>query len=395
LAAFFVAKNTPLSQNTQKQPSNFKNSQKLSHNSQRNIMQQSFFIIGLMSGTSADGIDVALLRTDGVDFVERLGGVTIPYPADFSAQLLQAAQTHIAEEVLVRELTKRHAAAVTALLQQTGYTTQEIDYLGFHGHTIDHAPEERRTLQIGDAGLLAHLTGIDVVYDFRKDDVAAGGQGAPLVPLYHQALAKNWQKPVVLVNIGGVANVTYLDDAELLAFDTGTGNALLNDWMQQKIGQTFDNKGETAKRGQVNAEILGSLLQHPFFTSKPPKSLDRNAFSLESVKNLSLEDGAATLTHFTAQSIALSKQFFPKEPAQWVVVGGGRHNDFLLETLQHAVAATVVTGESVGLQSDFVEAEAFAYLAARSVKGLPLSLPTTTGVPTPLTGGKIVRVNNL
>jgi anhydro-N-acetylmuramic acid kinase len=358
-------------------------------------MQQSFFIIGLMSGTSADGIDVALLRTDGVDFVERLGGVTIPYPADFSAQLLQAAQTHIAEEVLVRELTKRHAAAVTALLQQTGYTTQEIDYLGFHGHTIDHAPEERRTLQIGDAGLLAHLTGIDVVYDFRKDDVAAGGQGAPLVPLYHQALAKNWQKPVVLVNIGGVANVTYLDDAELLAFDTGTGNALLNDWMQQKIGQTFDNKGETAKRGQVNAEILGSLLQHPFFTSKPPKSLDRNAFSLESVKNLSLEDGAATLTHFTAQSIALSKQFFPKEPAQWVVVGGGRHNDFLLETLQHAVAATVVTGESVGLQSDFVEAEAFAYLAARSVKGLPLSLPTTTGVPTPLTGGKIVRVNNL
>jgi anhydro-N-acetylmuramic acid kinase len=358
-------------------------------------MQQSFFIIGLMSGTSADGIDAALLRTDGVDFAECLGGVTIPYPADFSAKLLQAAQTHMADAVLVRELTKRHAEAVAILLQQTGYTAQDIDYLGFHGHTIEHAPFERRTVQIGDAALLAHLTGINVVYDFRKNDVAAGGQGAPLVPLYHQAVAKNWQKPVVLVNIGGVANVTYIDDDRLLAFDTGTGNALLNDWIHQKTGQAFDNKGETARRGQVNTEILRSLLQHPFFTAQPPKSLDRNAFSLESVKNLSLEDGAATLTHFTAQSIALSKQFFPKEPVQWVVVGGGRHNDFLLETLQQAVAAPVVTGESVGLHSDFVEAEAFAYLAARSVQGLLLSLPTTTGVPTPLTGGKIIRINNV
>jgi anhydro-N-acetylmuramic acid kinase len=297
--------------------------------------------------------------------------------------------------VLVKELTKRHADAVTSLLEKTGYTAQDIDYIGFHGHTIEHAPFERRTVQIGDAGLLARLTGIDVVYDFRSNDVLAGGQGAPLVPLYHQALARNWQKPVVFVNIGGVANVTYSDDDVLLAFDTGTGNALLNDWMQQKTGQAFDNKGETARRGQVNTEIPRSLLQHPFFMSKPPKSLDRNAFSLEGVKNLSLEDGAATLTHFTAQSIALSKQFFPKEPVQWVVVGGGRHNDFLLETLQQAVAAPVVTGENVGLQSDFVEAEAFAYLAARSVQGLPLSLPSTTGVPTPLTGGSLVRINNL
>jgi anhydro-N-acetylmuramic acid kinase len=358
-------------------------------------MPSKMLIIGLMSGTSADGIDAALLRTDGVDFVERLGGVTIPYPADFSAQLLQAAQTHIADEALVRELTKRHSEAVAALLQQTGCDAKSIDYLGFHGHTIDHAPEHRRTVQIGDAGLLARLTGISVVYDFRKVDVAAGGQGAPLVPLYHQALAKNWQKPVVLVNIGGVANVTYIDNDSILAFDTGTGNALLNDWMQQKTGQTFDNKGETARTGRVSHTILIALLQHDFFAQQPPKSLDRNAFSLESIKNLSLEDGAATLTHFIAQSIALSKQFFPKKPLQWIIVGGGRHNDFLLETLQLYVAATVVTGESVGLQSDFVEAEAFAYLAARSVKGLPLSLPTTTGVPAPLTGGKIVRVNDL
>lgn len=348
-----------------------------------------------MSGTSADGIDAALLRTDGVDFVERLGGITIPYPADFAAQLLQAAHTHIADAVLVRELTKRHAAAVTALLQQTGYTAQDIDYLGFHGHTIDHAPQERRTVQIGNAALLAQLTKIDVVYDFRSHDVLAGGQGAPLVPLYHQALAKTWQKPVVLVNIGGVANVTYIDEDTLLAFDTGTGNALLNDWILQRTGQPFDTKGEIARRGQVNQPVLASLLQHSFFTAQPPKSLDRNAFSIELAKNVSLEDGAATLTHFTAQSIALSKQFFPKEPVQWVAVGGGRHNDFLLETLQQAIAAPVVTGESVGLHSDFVEAEAFAYLAARSVKGLPLSLPTTTGVPTPLTGGKIARVDNL
>ncbi len=358
-------------------------------------MPSNMLIIGLMSGTSADGIDAALLHTDGVDFAERLGGVTIPYSADFSAQLLQTAQTHIADEALVRELTKRHAVAVTALLQQTGYTAQNIDYLGFHGHTIDHAPQERRTVQIGDAGLLARLTGINVVYDFRKDDVAAGGQGAPLVPLYHQAVAKNWQKPVVLINIGGVANVTYIDEDRLLAFDTGVGNALLNDWMQQKTRQSFDNKGKNARAGRVDEAIITSLLQHAFFTQQPPKSLDRNAFSLESVKNLSLEDGAATLTHFTAKSIALSKQFFPKEPVQWVAVGGGRHNHFLLETLQQAVAAPVVTGESVGLHSDFVEAEAFAYLAARSVKGLALSLPTTTGVPTPLTGGKIVRVDNL
>ncbi len=342
-----------------------------------------------MSGTSADGIDVAVIRTDGASSVERLGGISIPYNTAMTKALLQAASDHTAAPDLITALTHLHAEAVSQGLANAEILARDVDIIGFHGHTIDHAPQEKRTVQIGDAALLAQLCQCDVVGDFRQNDVASGGQGAPLVPIYHQALAQDLPKPLAVVNIGGVANVTYIDASEhLLAFDTGAGNALLNDWIMRHTAAGYDDNGQIAAGGKANEHLLTNWLQHPYFTQQPPKSLDRNAFTLD-LDGLSLADGAATLTAFTARSIAAAVQHFPVPPQQWIIVGGGRHNPTLLQQLALCVNAHIATGEDVGWNSDLLEAEAFAYLAVRNLKGLPLSFPGTTGVAVPLTGGKI------
>jgi anhydro-N-acetylmuramic acid kinase len=366
-------------------------------------MSEILKVIGLMSGTSLDGVDAALLETDGEDIARPGPGLTVPYDKETRALLAAALESarNVAEGAPVphsirdaeRLLTQAHADAVQALLQKTGLAADQIALIGFHGQTILHRPAQHWTWQIGDGTLLARLTGIDVVNDFRSADVKAGGQGAPLVPLYHAALARKSKltPPLVLVNIGGVANVTYISGDLVLAFDTGPGNAPIDDWMHTHSGKPVDEDGAFAATGKVNDAALDKMLTNPFFDRIPPKSLDRMDFGTDAVKDLSPADGAATLTAFTAASIAKARQYFPEPATTWIVCGGGRHNKTLMAMLKARVNAPVIAAEDAGWNGDAMEAEAFAYLAMRAKKGLPLSLPTTTGVTQPMTGGKFYR----
>ena len=358
-------------------------------------------VIGLMSGTSLDGVDGALLETDGQDVAIPGLSLTIPYEAKMRALLKatmqEAAAEGTKESASIREaerlVTEAHAEAVKALLAKAGLAAGEVALIGFHGQTILHRPRERRTWQIGDGALLARLTGIDVINDFRGRDVKAGGQGAPLMPLYHAVLLRRsgLGEPLVLVNIGGVANVTYVSGETILAFDTGPGNAPIDDWMQKHTGKPVDEDGALAAGGKVDGAVLEKMLANAFFARRPPKSLDRMDFGMEAVEMLSPANGAATLTEFTAASIARAREYFPQSPAAWIVTGGGRHNNSLMAGLRERVRAPVLTAEEAGWNGDAMEAEGFAYLAMRSKKGLPLSLPSTTGVREPMTGGKLHR----
>jgi anhydro-N-acetylmuramic acid kinase len=248
-------------------------------------------------------------------------------------------------------------------------------------------------VQLGDGARLAQRTSIDVVYDLRAADTLAGGEGAPLAPVYHRALAARLpERPVAVVNIGGVGNVTWIGrDGTLIAFDTGPGNAPIDDWMLSRTGTSVDIDGAAASRGRVDSEALTVLLTNGYFGQVPPKSLDRNAFSLAPVSNLSPEDGAATLAAFTAASIARAREHFPEQPKLWVISGGGRRNKTLMSMLAEHMESAVAPAEAAGFNGDAIEAEAWAYMAVRSLKGLPITFPGTTGVPRPLTGGVLAR----
>jgi anhydro-N-acetylmuramic acid kinase len=350
--------------------------------------------VGLMSGTSLDGIDAALIETDGASHVVQGPALTVPYPEAFRRRLRgvlggQAATTEI--RVVERELTLLHASAVEALVTRHGLAA--IDLVGFHGHTILHRPDERRTWQIGDGALLAERLNLPVVSDFRSADVAAGGQGAPFVPVYHRALASRLAKPLAVLNIGGVANVTWIGQGEdeTLAFDTGPGNALLDDWALQHTGDPVDIGGRLAGQGQVDQAFIKRFLAHPFFAARPPKSLDRDDFATLIPHHLSPQDGAATLTRATAAAVAAARAHFPHPPKTWLVTGGGRHNPVLMAALADELGQPVLPVETVGWDGDALEAQAFGYLAVRSLNGQPLSFPGTTGVRLPQTGGKLDR----
>jgi len=290
-----------------------------------------------------------------------------------------------------RALTQHHADIVNKLLKKNDITHSKIDVIGFHGHTITHRPKQRFTWQLGDARMLASSTEVDVVADFRLADVGAGGQGAPFAPLYHRALAAGQNKPVAVLNIGGVANVTWVGDDALLAFDTGPGNALIDDWVGRHDGGSFDRDGNFARRGMATISVVEEMLSSSYFAALPPKSLDRQDFDLALLDAQTLEDGAATLTAVTVGAIMAARAHFPMPVAKWLVTGGGRHNAYMMERLASALGVPVEPVEAVGWQGDALEAQAFGYLAVRSLRGLPLSLPTTTGVPLPLTGGRLVR----
>jgi len=347
--------------------------------------------IGLMSGTSADGVDAAYIETNGHDFVAPGAAVSLPYPPDFRRALLgvMGKPDDPALPDIERQLTDFHAQTVDILLTQINKSTADIDIVGFHGQTILHDPAERKTLQIGDGARLAATTKIDVVNDFRSADIAGGGQGAPLVPLYHAAIAQNWPKPCAIVNIGGVANVTYLGmQSEVIACDTGPGCALIDDAMQQLFGLTHDELGAVASTGMANEKLLNAWLTDEYFDLSAPKSLDRNHFkSTIDVADLPPDEAIATLTEFTARSIAVVRAHLPDAPLLWLVTGGGRKNHALMQRLAAAVPAPVRDISEMGWDGDALEAQAFGYLAVRSRLGLALSLPTTTGVPIPMTGG--------
>ncbi len=380
--------------------------------------------IGLMSGTSMDGVDVALITTDGSELVfpglrrprrsataapdEEAAFVSSrPYTDAERAVLRQA----LAEAVSLDDRTSRpgalreaeeivtaaHAEAVEAFLAEHGLSAEDVDVVGFHGQTVLHRPERGLTVQIGDGEALAERLGIDVVHDFRAADVAAGGQGAPLAPAYHRALVRSGRLnlPIVVLNLGGVANVTWIGEEEdgegPMAFDTGPANALLDDWIRRHTGASHDAGGAIAAQGRVDTEALSRLLDAPYFSAPVPKSLDRNAFDPAPVEGLSLEDGAATLVAFTAASVAMAELHFPAPPVCWIVAGGGARNPTIMGELEKRLEGEVWTADRVGWSADHLEAQAFAYLAVRSLRGLPLTFPATTGVRQPTTGGVLAQ----
>lgn len=356
-----------------------------------------YTVIGLMSGTSLDGVDAALIRTDGEGQVERMGFLTIPYEDGVRENIRKClGRKEDVDGFVVRtalELTRSHATAVDWLMSRMDKHPPDIDLIGFHGQTIFHDPANKFTWQIGNGSTLARLTGIDVVCDFRSADVAAGGQGAPFLPLYHRALAQSakLEGPVAILNIGGVSNVTYIHCDTILAFDTGPGNALLDDWVKKKLDRGYDENGLIARQGKVHQEIIDKWLANPYFAKKPPKSLDRDAWKVDAIAGLSASDGAATLTAFTVQSVVKALDHLPGKPKRWLVTGGGRLNPVMMDGLKQALGVPVGPVDDLGWSGDAMEAEGFAYLAVRSLRGLPLSLPTTTGVPKPMTGGRLYK----
>jgi anhydro-N-acetylmuramic acid kinase len=297
-------------------------------------------------------------------------------------------------------VTDMHAEAVEAFLAANGMPPSEVAVVGFHGQTVLHRPDRGLTIQLGNGAALAARLGIPVVYDFRAADVAAGGHGAPMVPVFHRAMLRLLKRPhpVGVLNLGGVANVTFINgSAELVACDTGPGNALIDDFVRLRTGQPQDDEGRTAAAGKVDEDAVARVLTHPFFSKPPPKSLDRNAFRHWVAEEgrlaaKSTQDGAATLTAITAASVACATTLLPRPPVAWIVAGGGTRNPTLMRMLaQHLAPAPIETATAVGWSADALEAQAFAYLAVRTLRGLPLTFPATTGVPRPLTGGILAR----
>jgi anhydro-N-acetylmuramic acid kinase len=343
--------------------------------------------LGLMSGTSLDGIDAAWLLTDGQEIIEVGGGMTVPYPNILREKVRAIlAQMELTEEIqaVEQELTLFHGEVV-----RQAQRVQAFDLIGFHGQTIFHAPP--RTWQIGDGKLLAEDVGVDVVCDFRSQDVAKGGQGAPLVPIFHQAMVEE-EYPVIVVNIGGVANITWIQKGQpLIACDTGPGGALLDDWVFQRMGKLCDLDGQLAAQGKVNEEIVQRWLSHPYFAKPAPKSLDRNDFvrHLKDIEGLSPEDGAATLVELTARALIDTMNKMPGKPHKIYVSGGGRRNQHLMNRLAQLAPCSIDSVEILNWNGDFLEAYAFAYLAARVKAGLSTSFPTTTGVAHAVCGGRL------
>ncbi|MDK1373016.1 anhydro-N-acetylmuramic acid kinase [Sinorhizobium sp. 6-70] len=364
--------------------------------------------IGLMSGTSMDGIDVALLGTDGENVVERGPSAGYAYDARFRARLKQGledarsitARTERPGTLaqLERDLTLRHAEAVRAFLRENNLLPESIDVIGFHGQTVLHRPDEGLTVQIGDGDLLARETHIDVVYDMRANDMVHGGQGAPLIPAYHAALAHGLSEkreidaPVVFVNIGGISNLTFVGaDRRIAAYDSGPGNTLIDQWVEAHAGVPYDQGGMIASEGAIVPELADRYLSHPFFTAEKRRSLDRNDFAPPSGADAGLEDGARTLAYVTAAAIFKSAGHLPEAPATYVICGGGRLNPVIMKdltTLADTAHGRVLTAEALELNGDSMEAEAWAYLAVRSLRGLPLTYPETTGVDRPVSGGR-------
>ncbi len=353
-------------------------------------MANTMTALGLMSGTSMDGIDAALIETDGQNAGKRIASDFLAYPDDIKtairACLGLSADTDgrvAAAETLVTDwhikMVRNFAAA----------HDHKIDLVGFHGQTIFHDPANGRTWQIGDGGRLARETGIDVMFDFRTADVQNGGQGAPLLPLYHQALIRqaNLAEPACILNIGGVGNIAWTQGDDIYACDTGPGNALIDDWMLRQTGTAMDRNGEAASLGKIDEARIERWMQNPFFAAPAPKSLDRNAFADCTVDDMSTEDGAATLAAFTVASVIRALALMPAPASKVIVAGGGRKNPAIMHGLGSHVA--VANADQMGWPGDYMEAEGFAYLAVRALRGLHTSLPTTTGCETPTIGGRL------
>ncbi len=354
-------------------------------------------VLGFMSGTSLDGVDAAILETDG-ERIHAFGpAVLLPFSDQQRALLVseteaviradRAGEQHVPSHAAEAVVIEAHLAAAASVLNKA---SGPIDLIGFHGQTVLHRPERRLTIQLGDPAAVAAALGVPVIAHMRQADLDAGGQGAPLVPAYHAALADRIavKRPVAFLNLGGVANLTWLGQGgDVVAFDTGPANGMIDLLVQSRGVGRYDDGGRLAATGKADPGALATLLDSEYFIRRGPKALDRYDFSMEAVRDLSTPDAAATLTAFTVESLHLASAQLPEPPDLWLVCGGGRHNP----TLMHALRARIGDVRSIddfGLRGDFVEAEAMAFLAARSVRGLPITFPGTTGVAAPMTGGR-------
>ncbi|MWD26984.1 anhydro-N-acetylmuramic acid kinase [Aquicoccus sp. SCR17] len=359
---------------------------------------QAVTALGAMSGTSLDGVDAAVLVSDGhriLDFGES------GYRAYTGEErgVLRAALGHWPGEPGVEAAARVTEAAHLELLRRFG----GVDLVGFHGQTLAHEPRGRGTHQAGDGAALARALGLPVVWDFRSADVRLGGEGAPLAPFFHFACAK-WmgaKAPLCFLNLGGVGNLTWVDptadlpeaEGALLAFDTGPANAPLNDLMTERRGEEFDRDGALAGQGEVVDGALELFLDEGYFLKMPPKSLDRNDFSLmlDLVRELGDADAAATMTAMAAAAVMRGMEHCPSPPERLLVTGGGRHNPVMMAMLAAGLDCPVEPVEAAGLDGDMLEAQAFAHLAVRVAMGLPSSAPGTTGVRAAVGGGELSR----
>jgi anhydro-N-acetylmuramic acid kinase len=366
-------------------------------------------VLGFMTGTSLDAVDMAVIETDGrailgfgpagerklseqtraLALLATEAALAWPFGAPEPA-IFDRAREAVADE---------HLAAAESFLGEAGLTSADLDLVGVHGQTVLHQPRASgrpvgRTVQLIDADRLARGLNLPVAHDFRTADVAAGGQGAPLTPAYHRALAE-WSKldrPVAVLNLGGVANLTLIgEDGDIEAFDTGPANGMIDLWVQARTDRRYDANGALARAGRIDQAVVDAYLGHIYFAARGPRSVDRFDFPLDPVAGLSLEDGAATLTAFAGRAAAIGLAAASRRPRRMIVCGGGRHNPALMAAIAEHAAVPVVAAEQVGWRGDAIEAEAFAYLAARTAEGLPISFPATTGVGAPMTGGRIAR----
>lgn len=352
-------------------------------------MNDPMWAMGFMSGTSLDGVDGAVIRTDGARVLEVGPTRTVPYDPATRDLLRAALGTRDGHAAAAQALTRVHIDLAHDLIAAAPVPPAVV---GFHGQTVWHRPEARETVQIGDPEALADALDMPVVWALRQADVAAGGQGAPLASVYHRALAADLPKPLAVLNLGGVGNVTWIGDGEdILAFDTGPANAPLDDWVRDKLGRAYDAGGEIAAAGTPDGTRVTAALARPYFAVRPPKSLDRNDFTSADADGLSVEDGAATLVEIVAATVAAARDWLPTPPSRWLVTGGGRHNRTMMARLGAYLDAPVDPVEAVGWRGDSLEAEAFALMAVRSLGGRPITFPGTTGAPAPMTGGVLIR----
>ena len=362
--------------------------------------------IGLMSGTSCDGIDSSIIKSDGENEVHFMGNQFLPYDEKMKLKIrslkekinliIDLEKNELAKKSLEKEITLLHAKIVNSIIEKCNTTKSKIDMVGFHGHTIFHSFKEKKTKQIGDGRLLSQLVGINVINNFRENDIKNGGQGAPLVPIFHKLLKTklNLKTPLLFVNIGGISNITYIDkNQKMISLDTGPGNFLIDKVLQLKSKNKiqFDQDGMIAFTGKIDKNILYSYLDDPYYEFLPPKSLDVNDFNLSPLRTLNLEDSVATLSELTSLTIVNSLDFFENKPFEIILCGGGRKNKFIFERIQKLSNILTHNIDRYKINGDFVESQAFAYLAIRSFLKKNISFPETTGVKKPSTGGDLIE----
>jgi len=362
--------------------------------------------IGLMSGTSSDGIDASIIKSDGENDVRFIGNHFLPYEERVRSKirilkekinLILDLETNKSEiDSLEKEITILHVKIVNLIIKKFDLRKSEIDLIGFHGHTIFHSFKEKKTKQLGDGRLLSHLTGLNVVYNFRENDIKNGGQGAPLVPVFHKLLQieLKLKMPLVFLNIGGISNLTYLNKSEeMTSFDSGPGNFLIDKILQLKSNDRiqFDKDGIIAFTGNVDRNILDSYLSDPYYELSPPKSLDVNDFNLSPLRSLNLKDSVATLSELTSQTIVNALNFFRSKPIEVILCGGGRKNEYIFERIKKLSNIKISNIDKYKINGDFIESQAFAYLAIRSFLKKPISFPATTGVSRSISGGNVIE----